>query len=111
MTFETLTDAGALRRLAQLMDEDDARTGRVGIPVSYGIHLAWQALAGPGDAFDLEYVRLCRTKGSAAAVAWGRELERQYHRLTGLLYPDGCLSRSMKADEVRALANSLDSSG
>lgn len=108
MTSGSLTDAKALRRLAQLMDEDDARTGRVGIPISYGIYLVWQALAGPGDDFDLEYVRLCRTKGSAAAVAWGQELDRQYHRLTGLVYPDGCLSRPMKADEVRALADTLD---
>lgn len=99
-----MTDSDALHLLAKLMDEDDARTGRVGIPVSHGHFLLWEALAGPRDAWDREYAHLCRTEGSTAASAWSNRLEAQYRRLVDLVYPGGATAHSVSADTVRALA-------
>lgn len=99
-----IPDNDVLNRLADLMDADDARTGKVGIPVSYGHFLLWEALVGPGDAWDQEYARLCRTKGSSAAVAWSSGLEAQHRRLLDLAYPGGALAQPISADAVRALA-------
>ncbi|MDQ0809840.1 hypothetical protein QFZ63_001554 [Streptomyces sp. B3I7] len=102
-------DVEALRRFAQLMDEDDARTNKAGLPASYGHYLLFVALAGPGDAWDREYARLCHTEGGAAATAWAARLEQQYRRLIALVYPGGATARSMSSADVRAIADSLDS--
>lgn len=100
-------DSDALHHLAQLMDWDDARTGRAGIPASYGHFLLWTALAGPGDAWDREYARLCHTEGGSAASVWADRLEEQHRRLVHLVYPDGACARPVNADEVRALAAAM----
>ena len=104
-----LTDAEALLRLAQLMDEDDARTNKVGIPASYGHYLLREALAGSGDTWDREYARLCHTEGGAAATAWADRLEQQFRRLVELVYPGGATARAVSSADVRALAASTDS--
>jgi len=97
-------DVRVLRRLADLMDEDDARTGRVGIPVSYGHRLLWLALVHSFDAWDAEWVRLAHTESVNAASDWADRLEARFQRLVELVYPGGATARARSAAEIRALA-------
>lgn len=95
---------GALLRLADLMDEDDARTGKVGIPVSYGHHLAWLAVVGSHEAWEAEWVRLARTESTAVACEWSERQEAQTRCLIELVYPGGATAVTRSADEIRAMA-------
>jgi hypothetical protein len=94
----------ALLRLAALMDEDNAQTRNVGIPVSYGHHLAWLAIVGSHDAWETEWLRLLRTQSLHAANAWSERQEQRMRALIDLVYPGGARAVSRSAAEVRALA-------
>lgn len=98
-------DARVLRRLAELMDEDDARTGKVGIPVSYGHYLLHVAVSGTSQEWDNEFVRILRTESRSAAIAWANQLEAQFQRLIQQVYPGGAVARARSAAEVRELAD------
>lgn len=100
----SLPDHDVLLRLADLMDADDVRTHRVGIPASYGQHLLWTALTGPGDSWSREYVRRLRAEGPEAVKTWADRLEVQQYRLIELVYPGGAIARPRSADEVRTMA-------
>ncbi|WP_405673131.1 hypothetical protein [Streptomyces sp. NBC_01530] len=104
LTVERETEIRALRRLADLMDGDDARTGKVGIPVSYGHYLVWLAVVGSYGAWEAEWVRLTRTASVEAASEWSARQETQVQRLIELVYPGGATARARSAAEVRALA-------
>jgi hypothetical protein len=98
------SDSRALHRLAELMDEDDARTNKVGIPVSYGHRLVWLAVIGSFEAWETEWLRLTRTESVEAVNEWSARQETQVQRLIELVYPGGAVARSKSAAEVRALA-------
>jgi hypothetical protein len=104
LTPEREADNRALHQLADLMDEDDARTGRVGIPVSYGHRLVWLAVIGSFEAWETEWVRLTRTESVDAANAWSAQQETQVQRLIELVYLGGAMARPKSAAEIRALA-------
>lgn len=104
LSAECGADSQVLLRLADLMDEDDARTGKVGIPVSYGHRLVWLAVIGSYEAWEAEWVRLTRTKSVEAANEWSARQENQVQRLIALVYPGGALARARSAAEIRALA-------
>lgn len=101
---ERKVEARTLFRLADLMDEDDARTGKVGIPVSYGHRLIWLAVIGSYEAWEAEWVRLTRTESMDAANEWSARQETQIRQLIELVYPGGATARARSAAEVRALA-------
>ncbi|MEU5772621.1 hypothetical protein ABZ819_04865 [Streptomyces venezuelae] len=101
-------DAEALHRLADLMDEDDARTGKVGIPVSYGHRLVWLAVVGSHEAWQAEWLRLLRTESLQAANEWSDRQEERIRHLTRLVYPGGATAQSKSAAEVRAMAEGGD---
>ena len=102
------SDIDALRRLATLMDEDDARTNKVGIPVSYGHHLIWLAVIGTYEAWEAEWVRLTKTESLQTANEWSEGLDAQVHRLSELVYPGGILARPKSAQDVRAMADQAE---
>lgn len=99
----------ALLRLATLMDEDDARTNHVGIPVSYGHYLVSVAVSGTTEQWDAEWLRILRTQGMQYAKAWGDEQEKRTRDLIQLVYPGGATAKARSADEVRALATQTQS--
>jgi hypothetical protein len=101
------SDTTALRRLATSMDEDDARTNKVGIPVSYGHRLLWLAVIGTYEAWEAEWVRLAKTESPQAAIEWSERQEDQVQRLTELVYPGGATARPKSAQDVRAMADQL----
>jgi len=98
----------ALLRLAALMDEDNARTNHVGIPVSYGHYLVSVAVSGTTQEWDAEWLRILRTRGPQAAKAWGDEQEKRTHDLIQLVYPGGATAKARSANEVRALATETE---
>jgi hypothetical protein len=98
------SDASTLHRLATLMDEDDARTNKVGIPVSYGHHLIWLAVIGTYEAWEAEWVRLAKTKSVQAANDWSAGIEAEVQRLIELVYPGGITARPQSAQGIRVLA-------
>lgn len=102
-------DSTALRRAADLMDADDARTNRVGIPVSYGHHLLWLAVVKPFGDWDTEWVRLVKAQSRQAAIEWADRVEAQHQRLIELVYPGGVLAGSRSARDIRALADGIES--
>lgn len=102
-------EADTLRRLADLMDADDARTGNVGIPVSYGHYLVSVGVSGTCAEWDAEWLRLLRARGMQAAKAWADEQEQRTKDLIQLVYPGGATAHAKTAAEVRALADSADS--
>ncbi|WP_435595918.1 hypothetical protein [Streptomyces albogriseolus] len=89
------------------MDEDDARTDRVGIPASYGHYLLWTAVTKPYGDWDTEWVRLVKTQSRQAAKEWADRLETQFSRLIELVYPGGATAGSRSSAEVRSLAEAL----
>ena len=99
-------EAETLRRLAELMDADDARTGRVGIPVSYGHYLVSVAVSGTAEEWDSEWRRILRTQGMQAAKAWADKQEKRERDLIQLVYPGGATARAKTAAEIHALAGS-----
>lgn len=102
------SDITALRRLATLMDEDDARTNKVGIPVSYGHHLIWLAVIGTYEAWEAEWVRLTKTQSVQVANEWSAGLDAQMRRLIELVYPGGIMARPKSAQDVRAMADQAE---
>jgi hypothetical protein len=98
----------ALLRLADLMDKDNTQTNNVGIPVSYGHHLAWLAIVGSHEAWEAEWLRLLRTQSLQAANAWSEQQEQRMQTLIELVYPGGSRAESRSAAEVRALAVEAD---
>lgn len=100
-------DAAALRRFADLMDEDDARTNRVGIPVSHGHYLLSQAVSGSSDEWDAEWIRIARTESRQAAIEWAGREEAQLQRLIERVYPGGATACRKSAAEVRSMADAL----
>ncbi|MER8220951.1 hypothetical protein ABTZ58_10225 [Streptomyces sp. NPDC094143] len=101
------SDAAALRRFANLMDEDDARTSRVGIPVSHGHYLLSQAVSGSSDEWDAEWIRLTKTDSRQAAIEWAQREESQLQRLIQLVYPGGATACPKSAAEVRSMADAI----
>lgn len=101
------SDVNVLRQLATSMDEDDARTNKVGIPVSYGHRLLWLAVIGTYEAWETEWVRLAKTESTQAAVEWSERQEGQLQRLIELVYPGGATARPLSAEDVRAIADRL----
>ncbi|MGW2721347.1 hypothetical protein [Streptomyces sp. NPDC001492] len=106
-----VVEAATLRRLADLMDEDDARTGNVGIPVSYGHYLASVAVSGTAEEWNAEWLRLLRAQGMQAANAWADEQEQRTKALIQLVYPGGATAHAKTAAEVRALADAMARAG
>jgi hypothetical protein len=102
------SDITALRQAADLMDEDDTRTNKVGIPVSYGHHLLWLAVTKPYGDWDTEWVRLVRAQSREAANQWADRVEAQHQRLIELVYPGGALARSKSAQDIRAIADEAE---
>lgn len=102
------SDTSTLRRLADLMDEDDARTNKVGIPVSYGHRLIWLAVIGTYEAWEAQWVRLARTKSVQAASEWSDAIETEVQRLIELVYPGGILARPKSAQDIRAMAAQIE---
>jgi hypothetical protein len=102
------SDITALRQLADQMDEDDARTNKVGIPVSYGHHLIWRAVTKPYGDWDTEWVHLVNTQSRQAANEWAAGIEAQLQRLIELVYPGGALARSKSAQDIRAMADQAE---
>ncbi|WP_030777169.1 hypothetical protein [Streptomyces sp. NRRL S-920] len=103
-TTVTPSEAAALNRLADLMAEDDSRTGGVGIPVSYGHRLVWLAIVGSFEAWQTEWLRLTRTESAQAANAWDDRQEALVRRLIELVYPGGATAQAKTVAEVRAMA-------
>lgn len=101
------SDITVLRRLATSMDEDDAHTNKVGIPVSYGHYLLWLAVIGTYEAWETEWVRLTKTQSAQAAAEWSERQEGQVQRLIEVVYPGGATARPRSAEDVRALADQL----
>lgn len=101
-------DSSTLRRLADLMDEDDARTNKVGIPVSYGHRLIWLAVIGTYEAWEAEWVRLAKTQSLQAAVEWSDGIEAEVQRLIELVYPGGITARPKSAQDIRAMADQAE---
>ena len=102
------SDTSTLHRLATLMDEDDARTNKVGIPVSYGHHLIWLAVIGTYEAWEAEWVRLARTKSAQAANEWSAGIEAEVRRLIELVYPGGITARPKSAQDIREMAAQIE---
>ncbi|WP_371099846.1 hypothetical protein [Streptomyces sp. PU_AKi4] len=102
------SDSDVLRRLADLMDEDDARTNKVGIPVSYGHRLIWLAVIGTYEAWEAEWVRLTKTKSVQVANEWSAGIDAQVHRLIELVYPGGIMARPKSAQDIRAMADQTE---
>ena len=94
----------ALLRLATLMDEDNARTNHVGIPVSYGHYLVSVAVSGTTQQWDAEWLRILQAQGMQAAKDWSDEQDKREHALIDLVYPGGATAKDRSADEIRALA-------
>lgn len=101
-------DIPALRTMADLMDEDDARTNKVGIPVSYGHYLIFLAVTKPYGDFDIEWARLAKTQSRQAANAWADKIDAQHRRLIELIYPGGAVARAKTAQEIRAMADEAE---
>ena len=100
-------DAAVLRRFADLMDEDDSRTSKVGVPVSHGHYLLSQAVSGSADEWDAEWLRLAKTESRQAAIEWAEKEEAQLQRLISLVYPGGATACPKSAAEVRSMADVL----
>ena len=98
------SDSSTLLRLATMMDEDDARTNKVGIPVSYGHHLIWLAVIGTYEAWEAEWVHLAKTKSVQTANEWSAGIEAEVQRLIELVYPGGITARPKSSQDIRALA-------
>ena len=98
------SDTSTLLRLATLMDEDDTRTNKVGIPVSYGHYLIWLAVIGTYEAWEAEWVRLTKTQSVQAANDWSDQIETEVQRLIELVYPGGITARPKSSQDIRELA-------
>jgi hypothetical protein len=100
-------DAAALRRFADLMDEDDARTNKVGVPVSCGHYLLSLAVSGSTAEWDAQWIRLANTESQQAAIEWAEAEEAQLQRMIELVYPGGATACRKSAAEVRSMADSI----
>lgn len=103
----------AIHATAGLMDADDARCiaaygAPLGIPVSFVVGLIHEATHGPHAAWAKEWAALA-ADSLAAANAWADDLVSLKRAAFDVLFPEGLRSQTLKADEVRAVADRLSS--
>ncbi|MGW6290337.1 hypothetical protein [Streptomyces sp. NPDC055107] len=104
----------AIHATAGLMDADDARCtatygAPLGIPVSFVVGLIHEATHGPHAAWAKEWAALAAAGSLAAANAWADGLVVLERAVFDVLFPEGLRSQTLKADEVRAVADRLSS--